>query len=170
MLAKKLGAREGSSVAVLDAPPSIDLVLPPGVSPSDRGAASIVLVYVRERAVLDKSLPRATKRLAPGGVLWVAYPKAGRLGTDLNRDSLARALQAQGLEPVAQIAVDDTWSALRFKRDPALSAERKVRASSRAKKTTAKKTAPKKTTPKTTTTAKKTTAKKTTRKSRGTSR
>lgn len=127
MLAKKLLVRPGSRVAVVNAPPTIDLVLPPGVSPSERGPADIVLVYARDRAALAKVLSRATKRVADGGSLWVAYPKAGKLGTDLNRDSLARALQAEGLEPVAQIAVDEVWSALRLKRDAALSAARKAR-------------------------------------------
>lgn len=54
MLAKKLAVKEGASVAVLDAPPTIDLVLPPGVRPSERGPADIVLVYVKSRAALDK--------------------------------------------------------------------------------------------------------------------
>ena len=44
-----------------------------------------------------------------------AYPKAGQLGTDLNRDRLWEAGRAHGLEAVAQVSVDDVWSALRFK-------------------------------------------------------
>ncbi len=127
MLAKKLLVRPGSRVAVIGAPPTIDLVLPPGVHPSEHGPADILLTYVRGRAALGPALAKATKRLADGGVLWVAYPKAGQLGTDLNRDILARALQAEGLEPVSQIAVDDVWSALRVKRDASLSASRKAR-------------------------------------------
>jgi hypothetical protein len=42
-------------------------------------------------------------------------PKAGRLDTDLNRDSLAAALRERGLRAVRQIAIDDVWSALRFR-------------------------------------------------------
>jgi ribosomal protein L12E/L44/L45/RPP1/RPP2 len=144
MLAKKLMVRPGSRVAVIGAPPTIDLVLANGAVPSERGPADIVLVYTRDRAALDRALPKATKRVAEGGVLWVAYPKAGQLGTDLNRDSLARVLQAAGLEPVAQIAVDEVWSALRFKRDAALSAARKVRRTFAAKAPAKKKAAPKK--------------------------
>ncbi|MBX3223002.1 MAG: DUF3052 family protein [Labilithrix sp.] len=127
MLAKKLLVRPGSRVAVIGAPPTIDLVLPPDAKPSERGPADIILVYARDRAALGGALAKATKRVAESGVLWVAYPKAGQLGTDLNRDILARALQAEGLEPVTQIAVDDVWSALRVKRDAALSAARKAR-------------------------------------------
>jgi hypothetical protein len=46
---------------------------------------------------------------------WIAYPKAGKLGTDLNRDILAAALAGQGVQPVRQVAIDETWSALRFR-------------------------------------------------------
>lgn len=147
MLAKKLSLKQGASVAVLDAPPTIDLVLPPGIRPSERGPADVVLAYIKNRAALDKHLPRATKRLASGGTLWLAYPKAGQLGTDLNRDSLARAVREKGLEPVGQIAIDDVWSALRFKRDAALSAARNARgafAEKPAKKARAKRPAAKK--------------------------
>jgi hypothetical protein len=45
----------------------------------------------------------------------VAYPKAGQLGTDLNRDPLAAAFTASGLRPVRQVSIDATWSALRFR-------------------------------------------------------
>ncbi len=75
-------------------------------------------------------------------MLWVAYPKAGQLGTDLNRDSLAQAVRAHGLEPVAQIAVDEVWSALRFKRDAALTAEREARGAFAKKPAAKKKAAP----------------------------
>lgn len=166
MLAKKLLVRTGSRVAVIiapgaPAPDTVDLVLPPGAIPSERGAADIVLVYAGKRAAVAGAVGKAQKRLAEGGILWVAYPKANQLGTDLNRDVLARALHAQGLEPVGQIAVDDVWSALRVKRDAALSAARQARgvfADKPAKKKAAakKKVAP----PKKTAKAAKTPAKK----------
>ena len=127
MLAKKLLVRAGSRVAVLGAPAEIDLVLPPEAKPADKGPADIVLVYVASRAAVAPALAKAGKRIAEGGTLWVAYPKAGQLGTDLNRDILARELQSHELEPVTQIAVDGVWSALRVKHDPALSAARKAR-------------------------------------------
>jgi hypothetical protein len=45
----------------------------------------------------------------------VSYPKGKALGTDLNRDIAAALLHAFGLEGIFQVAIDDTWSALRFK-------------------------------------------------------
>ncbi|MDJ0459924.1 hypothetical protein PUN71_022205 [Arthrobacter sp. NQ7] len=48
-------------------------------------------------------------------IAWVAYPKAKKLGTDLNRDILASEMTARGAEPVRQVSLDETWSALRFR-------------------------------------------------------
>jgi len=39
----------------------------------------------------------------------------GKPGTDLNRDRLAAALADRGVQPVRQVSIDDTWSALRFR-------------------------------------------------------
>jgi hypothetical protein len=46
---------------------------------------------------------------------WIGYPKGGQLGTDLNRDRLVAALADHGVQPVRQVSLDDTWSALRFR-------------------------------------------------------
>lgn len=48
--------------------------------------------------------------------LWVAHPKAKKLGTDLYRDILAQQLGQDGFEPVRMVSVDNTWSAMWFKR------------------------------------------------------
>ena len=46
-------------------------------------------------------------------VVWVLYPKANR--ADVNRDSLWRLIAPYGLRPITNVAVDETWSALRFR-------------------------------------------------------
>jgi hypothetical protein len=46
---------------------------------------------------------------------WVAYPKGGQRGTDLNRGILASLLAEHGVRAVRQIAIDATWSVLRFR-------------------------------------------------------
>lgn len=46
---------------------------------------------------------------------WAAYPKAGQLGTDLNRDILWKHMEEHGIKPVRQVAIDGTWSAMRFR-------------------------------------------------------
>jgi hypothetical protein len=46
---------------------------------------------------------------------WIAYPRAGQLGTDINRDSLVASVAELGIRPVRQVSLDEVWSALRFR-------------------------------------------------------
>jgi len=50
-----------------------------------------------------------------GGTAWLAYPKARQLGTDLDRDIIRELVPEAGLDPVRQVSLDDTWSALRLR-------------------------------------------------------
>lgn len=52
-----------------------------------------------------------------GGLLWLCYPKGtAKIKTDLNRDVLRETVAARhGLEGVSLVAIDDTWSAMRFR-------------------------------------------------------
>ena len=63
----------------------------------------------------------AAARLLPlyreGGHLWLLYPKAsGAIRTDITRDRGWEPVHDAGFLPVAQVAVDADWSALRFRR------------------------------------------------------
>ena len=54
-------------------------------------------------------------------VAWLAYPKGSKAaGYDLSRDTIWRFAQTIGLSLVAHVAIDETWSAVRFR--PASSA------------------------------------------------
>src|SRR5262249_31845303 len=61
-------------------------------------------------AVLAKSLGDA--------VIWFAYPKASsrRYRCEFNRDSGWAEVGKAGFESVRQVAIDEDWSALRFRR------------------------------------------------------
>lgn len=79
-------------------------------------AADWILLFARSRAELERHLPPAQARLAPGGALWVAYMKGGaKAGSDIDRDSIRAHAQALGLDSVAMVAIDARWSALRLK-------------------------------------------------------
>ena len=81
----------------------------------DDGPSSALLVVVTDRAGLDARREIIVAAASAGRLTWVAYPKAGQLGTDLNRDALAGALTPHGVHPVRQVSIDDVWSALRFR-------------------------------------------------------
>jgi hypothetical protein len=74
-----------------------------------------LLVFVADRSALEERRIQIVEAAAKDRLTWVSYPKSGQLGTDLNRDSLAALLSTSGLRPVRQIALNDVWSALRFR-------------------------------------------------------
>jgi hypothetical protein len=103
-------------VAVLHQPRGVELDIPTGDRTDDPAAADAVLLFAAERADLDGPGAVAVAAAALDDRLaWVAYPKAGQLGTDLNRDSLAALLADRGVRAVRQVSIDDVWSALRFR-------------------------------------------------------
>ncbi len=68
-----------------------------------------------------EAVREAAGRLLPlyraGGYLWLLYPKtSGRIATDITRDRGWEPVHDAGFLPVAQVAVDGDWWALRFRR------------------------------------------------------
>ena len=114
-LTAKLQIKPGQTVAALGAPdgvPPLGGGANPAAEPAD---ADAVVAFVRNKAELDTGADAAIAAARLDRLAWVAYPKAGKLGTDLNRDVLAALLTGQGVQPVRQVAIDETWSALRFR-------------------------------------------------------
>ncbi len=115
-LARKLQIMPGSSVALLGRPAGVDLHMPAGiVAVADAAAADAVVAFVRVAGDLDTAAAPALVAARDDRIAWIAYPKAGQLSTDLNRDRLAAQARERGVKPVRQISVDDVWSALRFR-------------------------------------------------------
>jgi hypothetical protein len=77
------------------------------------GDASIALVFADAAAPLRETLNEHAASLRELATVWVAYPKGKR--TDINRDSLWPILGEYGLRPNGQVAIDEIWSALRFR-------------------------------------------------------
>lgn len=114
-VATKLQIKPGQSVVVRRQPDEVELAVD-DMLVDDAASADAVLVFVRSRADLDSADVAAVVEAARRDALaWVAYPKGGQLGTDLNRDSLATLLRARDVRPVRQVSIDATWSALRFR-------------------------------------------------------
>ncbi|MGA7670888.1 MAG: hypothetical protein WBW04_10740 [Nitrolancea sp.] len=88
--------------------------LPDDVTISDDlSRTGIALVYADDSASLRAILQAQQEHLSELSILWVVYPKANR--TDINRDSLWPILSEFGMRPNSQVAIDDVWSALRFR-------------------------------------------------------
>jgi hypothetical protein len=75
--------------------------------------ATIGLMFVDSAAAVREQCDAHRDQLARPSILWFAYPKGNK--ADINRDSLWPLVAEYGLRPNAQVALDDVWSALRFR-------------------------------------------------------
>jgi hypothetical protein len=120
-LVKKLGIKPGQRALVLNAPSGyLDQLgtLPEGVTlaTAPAGVYDFVQVFVADRAAIERAARPAIAALRHGGLLWFAYPKkSSKVSTDVTRDVGWDTVADVGFGPVTQIAIDDVWSALRFK-------------------------------------------------------
>ena len=115
-IAEKLQIKSGHTVLVRNAPEGFLLDLPEAAHLVDTvDSADAVIVFVKNSSELEihgKPFIDAARRDA---IAYVAYPKAGQLGTDLNRDILWHHVTKVGLRGVRQVSLDDVWSAMRFR-------------------------------------------------------
>jgi hypothetical protein len=120
----KLNLGSRTDVTVLNAPASFDAVLATldgvTVRTSLRGQTPIefALAFVTTQAQVDDLATRLPSRMPGDALLWFAYPKQSskRYRCEFNRDTGWAAVGAAGFEPVRQVAIDEDWSALRFRR------------------------------------------------------
>ncbi len=80
-------------------------------------AVPFAIVFVQTFADIEaaaKWLPKAEG----DAIIWFAYPKgtSKRYRCEFNRDTGWSAVGAAGFETVRQVAIDEDWSALRFRR------------------------------------------------------
>ena len=122
-LAGKLGIKAGLTVALAGAPPDFRDTL--GQLPDQMdlvnldslpGPADLTIWFVRSAGELEQGMAGMAARLGPSA-LWIAWPKKGSaLAADLSQQQVRDAGLAAGLVDYKICAIDDTWSALLFRR------------------------------------------------------
>ncbi len=119
-LPKKLGINNGTRVALVNAPDGFDDTLgtlPDGVVVARRAGTShdVIVVFVKQRATLEKTLPKLEKAIFPAGAIWTAWPKkASKVPTDITEDTVREVCLPRGLVDVKVCAIDDVWSGLKL--------------------------------------------------------
>jgi hypothetical protein len=131
-LAQKLAIRPGYWIAIVNRPMGSDGLVAAIVSDASLAdqveAADAVLLFVAGGGELGRFWPDVQSAVRPDATLWIAYPKrTSAIATDLSRDHGWEPIIDDGFDAVSQVSLDDTWSALRFRRDPVLRAERAAR-------------------------------------------
>jgi len=122
---KKLNLKSQKEVVVLNAPDSFQVNLDSiageaVVITSLEGLSEIefVLIFVTKQSEIDALIPLAAPLLKGDALLWMCYPKgtSKKYKCDFNRDTGWAIMGTYDLEPVRMVAIDEDWSALRFKK------------------------------------------------------
>ena len=116
-LPRKLGIVEGSTLALVNAPPGVIDGLPAEVTVKRqvRGKADVVVAFFTERRDFERRVQALGRMIFPSGGLWVAWPKrsSGR-ATTMHEDVVREVALPLGLVDNKVCAIDETWSGLRL--------------------------------------------------------
>jgi hypothetical protein len=76
------------------------------------------IAFVQTQEEIDTLAPKIAGKLKGDGLVWFSYPKKSskKYTSEINRDSGWAILGKLGFEGVRQVAVDDDWSSLRFRK------------------------------------------------------
>jgi hypothetical protein len=120
-LTERLGLTGQLRALILNAPKGYRTLLgplPPDITVNTKpsGQYDFVHLFVSNQAELGQLGPSTLKAVKPTGILWISYPtQGGGMETDMNRDTGWDLVTEAGFQPVTQVAVNDIWSALRFR-------------------------------------------------------
>jgi hypothetical protein len=121
---EKLNLKDQQEILVMNAPESFqpELARLPVLTSHHHieSVAEIVfmLAFVTRKSEVDALAGAVAKRAAGDSTVWFAYPKgtSKKYKCDFNRDTGWGALKAEGFDTVRAVAIDEDWSALRFRR------------------------------------------------------
>ena len=120
-VARKLGMNPGMRALILAPPPEyLELLapLPDGltVSSTADGMYPFVQIFATRLSEIIGFARRLSKHAAPNALVWISYPKkASRTDSDLSRDVIREAMSVARWQAVSIVAIDEVWSALRFR-------------------------------------------------------
>jgi hypothetical protein len=121
-LIKKLKINPDTEGLVFNQPAGYEKMLGnPATQLTTRKSYAWISAFVKNKKELEMLAIKIVQRLKDNGILWISYPKKNSgIETDVSRDYGWDALTKLGFEIVSLVAIDDTWSALRFKRTQAM--------------------------------------------------
>ena len=121
---KKLNLKEQAEIVVINAPDSFEVELAglSGItvlrSPAAAKRVTFSLCFVTTEEEINQIVNQLAAKIEGDATIWFAYPKGSskKYKSEINRDKGWEMLGQHGYEPVRQVAIDQDWSALRFRR------------------------------------------------------
>lgn len=124
MIFDKMNLGEHREILVINAPASFEPALAALGDicvlrePAQAQEVDFALAFVSTRAEADRLSRLLVEKARGDALLWFAYPKGSsrKYAGEINRDKGWETLRGLGFDTVRQVAIDDDWSALRFRR------------------------------------------------------
>jgi hypothetical protein len=122
---KKLNYKNQKTIHVINAPDNFQKEIEEMqelavIKASLAGAKGVefFLAFVTKQKEVDDLTKKISPLMIEDGVLWFAYPKGSskKHKCEFNRDNGWNELGKLGWEPVRMVAIDEDWSALRFRK------------------------------------------------------
>ena len=116
-VAQKMGVREGSRAFFDNAPaPALRAIDLPKLDASHSlsGEFDYIHSFCITQAEMRDRFPKLKRHLRATGMLWLSWPKARQLGSDLGLPKVIEIGYSNGLVESTALRVDDTWSAIKF--------------------------------------------------------
>lgn len=124
ILLKKLNFKTQESILILNAPEEFQetaeefskhLAIRDRI---DKKQVSFSLAFCTKLIEVENFAKEIEKYLEDDPLFWFAYPKKSskKYTCEFNRDNGWQVLGELGFEPVRMVAIDDDWSALRFRK------------------------------------------------------
>ncbi|RYU93109.1 hypothetical protein [Emticicia agri] len=120
---KKLRLNDTGALLIVNAPAEYTAILKdiPHDTTAEAGKKyDFVQVFATSQSALERLCAEVKEAGKYDCLFWACYPKGtGKIKSDIKRETVWTALELAGVQAVTQIAIDDTWSALRG-RPPAM--------------------------------------------------
>ncbi len=122
-LFKKLRLTSGKKMLILNAPAEFTVYLEEMIyeeryPENSEQQFDYVQLFATTQAEMEKELLRLGNAGKFDCIFWICYPKgSGKIRSDIKRDTVWKAMELIRLRPVTQVAINETWSALRGRPD-----------------------------------------------------
>ena len=116
-VSQKMGVKTNSRTLFIEAPENAleDMQLPElEVKEIITGEFDYIHLFVKTQSEFKDKFPKLKPHLKPGGMLWVSWPKGGKLNTDLSLTKIINIGYGFGLVESTCLSVNSVWSGLKF--------------------------------------------------------
>ncbi len=116
-ISQKMGVKENSRAVFVNAQKeALENINLPTLQIQEKMEEELdyIHLFVKTQTEFITYFPKLKPHLKLNGMLWVSWPKGGKLGTDLNIKSVIKLGYDFGLVESTCLSINDIWSGLKF--------------------------------------------------------